>query len=196
MLVDIDTQYDFMNPRGKLYIPGASDIIPGLTRVFSNALDRGEKIISTLDWHPMDDEEFKKFPPHCIEHTFGAGKIHPTDVYNKQYICDFMPDREEPADIESRRQYYLYKSCTDIWDPAKGNPSMFTKLIQMIQPEHIFVCGVALDICVINAIKGLLTFNIPMTLLTDAVKGISDEGKALEDIARLGVCLGNSSGML
>ena len=43
---DVDTQYDFMQPEGKLYVPGAETIIPKVSEVRRFALEGGgERII-------------------------------------------------------------------------------------------------------------------------------------------------------
>ncbi|MFH1678059.1 MAG: isochorismatase family protein, partial [Candidatus Omnitrophota bacterium] len=71
VFLDIDTQYDFMNPRGNLYVSGAERLIPNLRRLFKFAEINKIAIVSTLDTHRKDDPEFKVFPPHCIKDTSG-----------------------------------------------------------------------------------------------------------------------------
>ena len=37
VFVDIDTQFDFMDSRGNLYVPGAEDIIDNIKKLFDYA---------------------------------------------------------------------------------------------------------------------------------------------------------------
>jgi len=76
--LDIDTQFDFMDPEGSLHVPGAEDIVPTLAELTRAAKARGVPLIATTDWHSDDDREFQEFPPHCVRDTHGAEKIEET----------------------------------------------------------------------------------------------------------------------
>jgi len=51
VFVDIDTQFDFMNPRGNLYVPDAEDIIDNIKKLFDYAKEHKIKILSSTDAH-------------------------------------------------------------------------------------------------------------------------------------------------
>ena len=59
VFVDIDTQFDFMNPRGNLYVPDAEDIADNIKKLFNYAKEHKIKILSSIDAHTVDDPEFK-----------------------------------------------------------------------------------------------------------------------------------------
>ncbi len=75
VFVDIDTQFDFMDPRGNLYVPGAENIVDKIKKLFNYAIEHKIKILSSTDAHTVDDPEFKLFPAHCIKGTPGNQKI-------------------------------------------------------------------------------------------------------------------------
>lgn len=84
---DVDTQFDFMSPEGKLYVPGAENIIDKVSRTRKFALENGYSIIADIDWHSTDNEEisdtpdFKQtFPPHCMA---GAPSSLPRRIHLK-----------------------------------------------------------------------------------------------------------------
>ena len=54
---DVDTQFDFMRPKGKLYVTGAEDIIAKVSEVRKFALENGYSIIADIDWHSLDNKE-------------------------------------------------------------------------------------------------------------------------------------------
>ncbi len=76
---DEDTQFDFMNPKGKLYVPGAENIIDKVSEIREYALKNDYSIIASCDWHSLTDSEIsqnpdykKTFPPHCMANEPGA----------------------------------------------------------------------------------------------------------------------------
>ena len=48
---NVDTQYDFMNPDGALYVPGAETILPNLKSLQEIATKLDIPIVHTKDWH-------------------------------------------------------------------------------------------------------------------------------------------------
>ena len=77
VFVDIDTQFDFMNPKGTLNVPDAEDIIDNIKKLFGYAKEHKIKILSSTDAHKIDDPEFKLFPPHCVKGTSGNQRLKP-----------------------------------------------------------------------------------------------------------------------
>jgi len=53
VFVDIDTQFDFMNPNGALYVPDAEDITDNIKKLFVYANEHKIKILSSTDAHLM-----------------------------------------------------------------------------------------------------------------------------------------------
>jgi len=92
---DVDTQKDFINKNGALYVPNAELIKPNLKKLTDYARENYIPIVGSVDNHPENDPEFKIFPSHCIERTYGQKKIWETilepttcrweDGYDKGY---------------------------------------------------------------------------------------------------------------
>ena len=110
LLIDVDTQEDFMYPSGKLYVPGADKLAGSIRTLFLKCIKRGIPVISTMDMHDENDEEFKTFPKHCVKGDRGSDKISITrtagSVYT--YIADLgtVPNDET---IEYFQQFYIHK---------------------------------------------------------------------------------------
>ena len=82
---DVDTQHDFMDASGKLYVPDAESIKPNLKRLTDYAHERGIRIVATADDHEPGHRELsatpdfrETFPEHCMRGTPGASKIPET----------------------------------------------------------------------------------------------------------------------
>ena len=54
---DVDTQFDFMNSQGNLYVPGAEAIIDKVSETRRLALDNGFSMLADIDWHSRQDAE-------------------------------------------------------------------------------------------------------------------------------------------
>ena len=63
---EVDVQADFMLPGGKLYVPGAEKLLPNLSRLTEAARKNRVFLVSDACVHGPDDEEFQRFPPHCV----------------------------------------------------------------------------------------------------------------------------------
>ncbi|MFQ6135391.1 MAG: cysteine hydrolase family protein, partial [Nitrososphaerales archaeon] len=98
---DVDTQYDFIYPDGRLYVKGAEDIIPNLERLTGYAQKHGIQVIGSVDYHSESDEEISRdpdyqetFPVHCMKGTPGQSKIEATRPKNPLWI-DYTKYGEE-----------------------------------------------------------------------------------------------------
>ena len=69
VFVDIDTQHDFLDPTGALYVAGSAEILPNLRRLTEFAVNHKIPILATACFHQPDDPELEIFPPHCLAHT-------------------------------------------------------------------------------------------------------------------------------
>jgi len=102
---DVDTQHDFMDHDGKLYVPDAELIKPNLKRLTDYAHDRNIHIVASSDDHTAGDRELSStpdfeatFPEHCMRGTRGAEKIPETALFAAKII---EPD-SVPHDVLAR----------------------------------------------------------------------------------------------
>lgn len=158
---DVDTQNDFMNKDGALYVPGAEQIKPNLKRLTVYARENQIPLWGSVDAHVENDPEFKVFPPHCVVGTKGQEKIIPS--------------------LQGER--FFEKAHYDVFT----NPEIERQLAAQGVKEAV-VYGVATDICVRAAVLGMQTRNIQCYVVEDAIKGVfEDKTKlALEEMAKAG----------
>lgn len=168
---DVDTQYDFMRADGKLYVPNAEQIIPNLKRLTDHAHQAGIRIVASADDHVPGHKELsatpdyrETFPPHCMRGTPGQKKIPETALKAPKIIEPDAKDVRIPGgDI------LFHKHWFDVFT----NPYV-ESVVRGLDPERIFVYGVAMDVCNRYAIEGLLGRR-PTTrifAITDATKPI------------------------
>ena len=167
---DVDTQLDFLYPAGALHVPGAEDIVKGLTELTLFAAANGIQIISDTDAHAEDDPEFKIWKPHCVAGTAGQQKA-PGTLLNRTVVLSSAPGAiESLAGIESAQQIIVEKQTLDCF----SNPSL-DPLLDRIKADRYVVYGVVTEICVQFAAFGLLDTRARVELVTDAIRSLNEK---------------------
>lgn len=81
ILVDVDTQRDFAEPGGALYVDAPVSVREAVRRELEAAVAAGDPIVGSVDSHAWDAWEFVDrggpFPPHCVKGTPGWLRILP-----------------------------------------------------------------------------------------------------------------------
>ena len=182
VFVDIDTQFDFMDPRGNLYVPDAEDIVGNIKTLFDYAKEHKIKILSSIDAHMVDDPEFNLFPAHCIKGSPGNQKIEASTCSNNITIEN--RELEITESIMDHEQIIVESQTFDIFESVNTD-----KIIKKLDAQNFVVFGVATDYCVKAAVLGLLKRGYNVSLVTDATKSITKEGneKALNKMKNAGV---------
>lgn len=169
---NVDTQNDFMEADGALYVPGAEKIIPVLESVTRYAARNGMKVVNTADLHYKNSKEisdtpdFKTtFPAHCLRGTAGAEFI-PVTKPKDPYVIDWEDASVDEGRVIRERNIVLYKDAFDIF---AGSPHA-DRVVKCIAPDRAVVYGVATNVCVNYAVLGLLERGVDVYVLTDAIK--------------------------
>ena len=192
---DVDTQVDFMTPAdrgGTLYVrdlqsdtdPGAVQIIPALQRLSNYAREHGILRVATGDWHTLDHREIDPvqpnfrdtYPPHCMADEVGSEKIPETRLRNPIVI----PLRA-PAEVAREAVRRALSEDRDIFLQKEefscfaGNPEASEALMEELRARAFVVYGVALDVCVLAAVEGMLDRGKTLYLVEDATWGLGLE---------------------
>jgi nicotinamidase/pyrazinamidase len=177
---DVDTQHDFMDPDGKLYVKGAERIKPRLEQLTSYAHAHGIQIVASSDDHELAHAEIsatpdfrETFPPHCMRGTKGAEKIPETQLESPMVIEPVaIPHETLVRQLASHEtDVLLRKHRFDVF----SNPNT-TTVIEAWDPTEIVLYGVTLDYCVRYALDGLIDLGIPtIHLVLDATTPIVPE---------------------
>ncbi len=181
--MDIDTQRDFMLPKGRLYVAGAERMIPKLRRLFDLARKNEITILSSVDAHTAEDAEFQDFPPHCVQGSEGQRKLDETLLPRPLIFQNRPIDRNLLDVIRKHQQIIVEKQTLDIFD----NP--LTERLLRVLPHRAIVFGVATEYCVKMACMGLRQRGVQTAVISDAIRSIAPKtGKeAMEEMRMEGV---------
>jgi nicotinamidase/pyrazinamidase len=177
VLWDVDTQFDFMLPHGKLYVPGAEQTIPAMKSLVDAARAAGIVHVASADDHELTDAEISTepdfrttYPPHCLRGTRGARKLPETEQDEPVPITlELLPEH-----FLEGREFLLLKKHFDVFT----NPNT-ELLLERLDPDEIVVFGVATDVCDDAAIRGFLNRGLRVRFVEDASRGLDDERVAI-----------------
>ena len=173
VFVDSDTQHDFIDPAGRLYIPGSIEIHDALRRLIRFAEARHIPVLSPVDEHPQDDPEFTQFSPHCVRGTPGQRKL-PFTLLGRVLTVPAEATLPAPATklLADYDQLVFPKRAFSVFT----NPN-FGRVIDGLDVGEFVVFGVALDYCVREVALGLLDRGRSVTVVRDAVRAITPQGE-------------------
>jgi nicotinamidase/pyrazinamidase len=183
VFVDIDTQRDFLEPDGALFVPGSALIVPNLVRLTNYTLEHGIPVLATACAHTPDDPELRQFPPHCLVGTRGQERIAATFRADSHVLGS-----QQALEGELPPHLTLEKQELDLFT----HPHAETILARYQARHPVFVVyGVATDYCVKAAVDGLLKRDCRVAIVVDAIRAIDSEAEAnlLTSFARRGVLL-------
>jgi nicotinamidase/pyrazinamidase len=201
VLIDVDTQHDFCDPAGALYVRGAEKLAPAFRALVARALETKAPIVGSVDSHAFDAWEFAgaeargpngeqpNFPPHCVKGTPGWLKVPGTLPVQSRFIPNVVVgERELHAMIDTPRALMLEKEVYSLF----ANPNAEAVLGHLAATRYV-VFGVATDYCVRAAVLGLRKYapHAETFLVTDAIAAVDAAGgtRAIEECAQAGARL-------
>lgn len=175
---NVDTQKDFLNSNGALYIQGAEVIKPNLNILTQFAITHKIKVINTADWHTEESKElsdtpdFKTtFPKHCLLTSEGSDFIeetYPKNFIGNYYIVDWRDDKIDEEKFYRSHNIIILKDAFDVF---QGN-KLTNQVLKLLSAKKVIVYGVATNVCVNFAVLGLLKRNYEVYVVLDAIKGL------------------------
>lgn len=184
---DVDTQKDFMNKTGKLYVNGAEYIKPNLAALTQYAKNKNIQIIASTDAHDEHSAELQvnggPFPYHAMKGTEGQKKIPETALDNALLI----PNEKIIGIGDKVKNAIAIIIEKDTYD-SRTNPN-FDKVIFATGATKAIVYGVATDYCVRAVGLALCALGLETIIVKDAIAAVAPdtEKKALEELTSAGV---------
>lgn len=172
-LIVVDCQYDFI--KGSLAVRGANKVIDNIIAYIFDNKDAIDKVVFTLDWHPVNHCSFEKnggqWPVHCVQYSKGAS----------------IDDRLLEAVIDAGINYDIIIKGDDAAQEEYGafsippfSDCLFDRhhTVNIDKHSDIVVCGIAGDYCVKETTLNLIELNPKMFL-----KGVAsiDDGTTVND---------------
>jgi nicotinamidase/pyrazinamidase len=198
LVVVVDMQNDFMDfEDSNLPIPGSSEIIPAVNRYITRELKPSDiaAVVFTQDWHNEDHVEYdpdgNPFPKHCVKETKGAelcvmdGSVpRPIPVVGlRKNMFDMWGEddlRMFPKDSISKER------VERMFNTPEPSRELFFEYWKKQGVTEVEVVGVALNICVAQAVRGFVNRGFSVTVRENLTRGI-DVGGGVNDLTVDGV---------
>ena len=162
IIVDIDTQRDFLLAGGKACIGNHRRVLSHIRRVMAWARSRNVPIISTAEVHPNNNGNGQV--DYCIDGTDGQKKIRYTLFNNRvSFAADGNTDLSRDM-LRRYKQIILHKRCVDPFDEPR-----IDRLLSEVRANEFIIIGISLEGAVSAATLGLLQRRKQVTVVIDAV---------------------------
>lgn len=172
---NVDTQEDFIDQAGKLYVQGAEEIRPVLKQITDFAKVERIRVVNTCDYHLINSNELSSlpdyetsFPQHCMAGSSGAEFISET-LPESPLLIDWDSELAIFAEFDDPERFRNIVIRKDAFDVFAGNPNT-EKVVKILHPDQVFVYGVTTNVCVDKAVLGLSERGIKVYVFEDAIK--------------------------
>ncbi len=163
LLVDIDTQRDFLLAGGNACIRNHTEVLANIRRVMAWARRENIPIISTAEVYRNNNSD-EDTSGYCIDGTDGQKKIQCTLLSNR---VSFPADSKNtlPADLlQAHRQVILHKRCIDRFDEPR-----IERLLSEVQAGEFILIGAGTEDAVKATALGLLQRGKNVRVVVDAL---------------------------
>ena len=162
VLVDMNTQCDFLLPRGALPVVNRLEILPNIRKIMNWGRIERIPVISSLECH-RNGESSDGFPAHCIDRSTGQKKL-PFTLMSRRIVIHGDNTLDLPLDPFRRFQQVIFtKRSRDFLSNPKAD-----RLLNAIKVKYAIVFGVLAEHCVKIAVLGLLARRRRIIVVKDA----------------------------
>ena len=162
ILIDIDTQKDFLLAQGKACIRNHRRVLAHIRRVMAWARSQHIPIISTAEVYPNNNGD--NTIGYCIDGTDGQKKVRYTLLRDRVSLAA-DGNTDLPRDmLRQHRQIILHKRCVDPFDEPR-----IDRLLSEVRASEFILVGASLEGAVKMTALGLLQRGKKVTIVIDAV---------------------------
>lgn len=168
IIIDVDTQKDFMLAEGKACVRNHRRVLQNIRRVMAWARMKNIRVISTEQVYDKSDPKHA----YCIMGTDGCCKI-PYTIRSNHIVFPADGCTDLPRDIlKNYDQIILHKRCVNPFDEPRAD-----RVLGELQVSEFIIIGATAEEAVKATALGLLVRRKNVTILVDAV-GSHDRASA------------------
>ncbi|OHB65180.1 MAG: hypothetical protein A2168_03615 [Planctomycetes bacterium RBG_13_50_24] len=162
LLIDVDTQKDFLLPTGRACVRNQAEVLTNIRRVMAWARRGKVPVISTAEVYPNNNgcSEIS----YCLEGTDGQKKV-PCTLLNDRVSFPADNTNALPADVLlAYRQVILHKRCIDPFDEPR-----IERLLSEVEADEFILIGAGTEYAVRATALGLLHRGKKVSIIVDAL---------------------------
>ena len=189
---NVDTQFDFVVPTGKLYVQKAELLKPKWKRLTDLAKLKNIRVVNTADFHYPNSAELdtnpdfvNTFPAHCMANTVGADYVEETSPENP-IVFDWDKEYKSVSELVKNKENRNIIIRKDAFDVFIGN-LITESILKSLSPKIVVVYGVTTNVCVNDAVVGLAGRVEKVYVIEDAIKELPNIPLPFENWKKMGV---------
>ena len=162
LLIDVDTQRDFLLPTGRACVRNQADVLANIRRMIAWARRENISVISTAEVYPNNNGCSEV--SYCLDGTEGQKKV-PCTLLNDR--VSFPADNKNalPADVLlAYRQVILHKRCIDPFEEPR-----IERLLSEVEADEFILIGAGTEDAVRATAIGLLHRGKRVRIIVDAL---------------------------
>ena len=162
LLIDIDTQKDFLFPTGSACVRNQAEVLVKIRRIMAWARRENVPVISTVEVYPNNNgcSEIN----YCLDGTDGQRKV-PCTLLQERVSFPADDKNALPADILlAYKQVILHKRCIDPFDEPR-----IERLLSEVQADEFVLIGAGTEDAVRATAMGLLQRGKKVRIIVDAL---------------------------
>ena len=162
LLVDLNTQRDFLCPEGAVRVLNCAMILPRIRALMRWARRQRVPVVSTVDAH-RPGEPGNGIPRHCIDGTNGQEKLAFTLLPNRLLVEADNTHGLDRQLLAHYSQVIFRKRTRDVM----GNPKA-DRLFSDLDSDELYVFGITVEHSVRPFVLGLLARRRAVSVVHDA----------------------------
>ncbi len=207
-LIVVEVQNDFL-PGGTLGVNNADKIIPIINKI----IPKFYKIVFTQDAHPVDHCSFsdnpkfvdKSWPKHCVRGTKGFEisddiKLSINHLKKIDSLINVLEGVKKDKETYSAFTDYPQVEINYLisLSPSEETGINLADELKNINIDTVYVCGIAMDYCVVNTAVDAFRNGFKTYLIEDACAGVNPETskRALKRMKDMGIIMIRSDEIL
>jgi len=162
LLIDIDTQKDFLFPTGNARVRNQAEVLSKIRRIMAWARRENVPVISTVEVYPNNNgcSEVN----YCLDGTDGQRKV-PCTLLRERVSFPADDINALPADVLlAYKQVILHKRCIDPFEEPR-----IERLLSEVQVDEFVLIGAGTEDAVRATAMGLLQRGRKVRIIVDAL---------------------------
>ena len=142
---------DFVKKEGKLYVPGAENIVPNIQKLKELFKENERPVIYTNDAHILNvDKELELWGPHAVRGTWGAKVVEELEPNDDDFV------------VTKRRYSAFFGTDLDL-------------LLRELGVNEVVLTGVATNVCVLHTAADAFFRGYKVTVVSDGTMSVPQE---------------------
>ena len=184
---DVNSQRDFLESGRPMTVKDNLKIKEAIKTLTWIAKENNIRLLGSVDFHKTIDNEFLKFPVHCVGCSEGARHIE--EDYLKLNVMNYIHKTEYDNKfmlslINKKIPLYFVKDDINVFH----NPNI-EKTLEILKVKEAIVYGVSTEYDLKTTVEELIDHDIKVKVVLTAIGGYKEDkiNEALIDMDRRGV---------